>query len=137
SRADLPCGWVAGDDEFGRCAALRAGLRGRGLRYVLDVPSNTLIGDLEEPPAPGQRRPPWRRADAWAQALPQRRWRKVRLGAGAKGPKVVWAAEAWVQTKDADGRVGPRERLGVIRPTGPEPQTGDTGSKGARGVPFD
>src|SRR5215475_7860028 len=29
--ADLPFGWVAGDDEFGRVSALRAGLRGRGL----------------------------------------------------------------------------------------------------------
>ena len=123
SRAELPCGWVAGDDEFGRCAAFRAGLRGRGLRYVLDVPSNTLIRDLEEPPAPGRRRPPWRRADTWAQALPRRRWRKVRLGAAAKGPKVVWAAEAWVQTKDEDGRVGPRERLVVIRTTDQAPQT--------------
>src|SRR3954454_21628559 len=36
--ADLPFGWVAGDDEFGRCAEFRAGLRRRRLRYVLDVP---------------------------------------------------------------------------------------------------
>jgi SRSO17 transposase len=136
SRADLPCGWVAGDDEFGRCAAFRAGLRGRGLRYVLDVPSNTLIRALEETPAPGQRRPPWRRADAWAQALPQRRWRKVRLGAGAKGPKVVWAAEAWVQTKDEDGCVGPRERLVVIRTTDREPQTWYTLSNTSADVPL-
>src|SRR5262245_12035291 len=34
ARADLPCGWVAGDDEFGRCAGWRAGLRRRRLRYV-------------------------------------------------------------------------------------------------------
>jgi len=136
SRADLPCGWVAGDDEFGRCVAFRAGLRGRGLRYVLDVPSNTLIRDLEESPVPGQRRPPWRRADAWAQALPQRRWRKVRLGAATKGPKVVWAAEAWVQTKDEDGGVGPRERLVVIRTTDREPQTWYTLSNTSADVPL-
>jgi SRSO17 transposase len=136
SRADLPCGWVAGDDEFGRCAAFRAGLRGRGLRYVLDVPSNTLIRDLEESRGPGRRRPPWRRAEAWAQALPQRRWRKVRLGAAAKGPKVVWAAEAWVQTKDEDGRVGPCERLVVIRTTDREPQTWYTLSNTSTDVPL-
>src|SRR5262245_5118735 len=46
SGAELPFAWVAGDDEFGRCTAFRAALRGRGLRYVLDVPSNTLIRDL-------------------------------------------------------------------------------------------
>jgi SRSO17 transposase len=136
SRAELPCGWVAGDDEFGRCAAFRAGLRGRGLRYVLDVPSNTLIRDLEETPAAGRRRPPWRRADAWAQALPRRRWRKVRLGAGAKGPKAVWAAEAWVQTKDEDGCVGPRERLVVIRTIDREPQTWYTLSNTSAEVPL-
>jgi SRSO17 transposase len=61
--ADLPFGWVAGDDELGRASAFRAGLRGRGLRYVLDVPCNTLIRDLEETPISGRRRPPWRRAD--------------------------------------------------------------------------
>jgi SRSO17 transposase len=136
SRAELPCGWVAGDDEFGRCAAFRAGLRGRGLRYVLDVPSNTLIRALAEMPAPGQRRPPWRRADAWAQALPPRRWRKVRLGAAAKGPKVVWAAEAWVQTKDEDGGVGPRERLVVIRTADREPRTWYTLSNTSADVPL-
>jgi hypothetical protein len=67
---DLRFGWVAGDDEFGRVSTLRAGLRGRGPRYVLDVPSNTLIRDLKETPAPDRRRPPWRRADDWAKALP-------------------------------------------------------------------
>src|SRR5262249_3304394 len=71
---DLPFGWVAGDDEFGRVSALRAGMRGRGLRYVLDVPSNTLLRDLAETPAPGRLRPPWWRADDWAKALPQHRW---------------------------------------------------------------
>jgi SRSO17 transposase len=115
SGPDLPFGWVAGDDEFGRVAALRAELRQRRLRYVLDVPANTLIRDLDEPPAAGKRRPPWRRVDAWAQAQPASRWCKLTRGDGAKGPKVVRALEAWVQTKDEGGRVGPRERLVVIR----------------------
>src|SRR5436190_905951 len=120
--ADLPFGWVAGDDEFGRCAEFRAELRRRHLRYVLDVPCNTLIRDLGEAPAPGKRWPPWRRADAWAQALPAGRWRKVRLGDGSKGPKVVWAAEAWVQAKDEDGCAGPRERLVVLRTVDTDPR---------------
>jgi SRSO17 transposase len=123
SGPDLLFGWVAGDDEFGRCAAFRAELRQRRLRYVLDVPCNTLVRDLEEAPAQGHRRPPWRRADEWAAAQPNLRWRKLQLGAGSKGPKVVWAAEAWVQTKDEDGRVGRRERLVVIRTVDREPQS--------------
>jgi SRSO17 transposase len=134
--AGLPYGWVAGDDEFGRVTALRAGLRGRGLRYVLDVPSNTLIRDLEEIPVPGRHRPPWRRVDDWAKALPRHRWRKIRLGAGSKGPKVAWATEARVQTKDQDGRVGPRERLVVIRTADREPRTWYTLSNAPADIPL-
>jgi SRSO17 transposase len=119
----LPFGWVAGDDEFGRCAAFRSALRERRLRYVLDVPCNTLIRDLDESPAPGKRRPPWRRVDAWAKAQPRGRWRKVRLGDGSTGPKVLWAAEASVQAKDEDGSIGPRERLVVLRTVDREPQS--------------
>jgi len=115
SAADLPFGWVTGDDEFGRAAEFRAELRQRRWRYVLDVPANTLIRDLGEAPAAGKQRPPWRHVDAWAKAQPSTAWRKFTRGNGAKGPKVVRALEAWVQTKDEGGRVGPRERLVVIR----------------------
>jgi SRSO17 transposase len=136
SAGPLPSGWVAGDDEFGRCSEFRAQLRLRRRRYVLDVPCNTSIRDLGEAPACGRRRPPWRRADEWAQAQPRRRWRKVRLGPGAKGPKVVWAAEAWVQTRDEDGRVGPRERLVVIRTVDQEPRVWYTLSNAPAPVPL-
>jgi SRSO17 transposase len=122
SGPDLPFAWVAGDDEFGRCAAFRAELRRRRRQYVLDVPCNTLIRDLGEIPTEGHRRPPWRRVDAWAEAQPKSRWRKLHLGASSKGPKVVRALETWVQTKDEDGRVGRRERLVVIRTVNEEPQ---------------
>jgi SRSO17 transposase len=123
SGPDLPFGWVAGDDELGRCTQFRAELRRRRLQYVLDVPCNTLVRDLSEEPAPGRRVPPWRRVDEWARLQPRWRWRKVRLGAGSKGPKVLWAIEAWVQTKDEDGCVGPRERLVVLRTVDREPQS--------------
>jgi SRSO17 transposase len=136
SGPDLPFAWVAGDDEFGRCAALRAELRRRRLQYVLDVPCNTQIRDLGEAPAGGRRRPPWRRVDAWAQAQPGSRWHKVRLGAGSKGPKAVRALEAWVQTRDEDGRVGRRERLLVIRTVGREPRCWYALSNGGAEVPL-
>lgn len=133
--ADLPFAWVAGDDEFGRASAFRAQLRLRRLRYVLDVPANTLIRDLNETPAPGKRRPPWRRVDAWAQAQPSSRWQKVQVGDGSKGPKVVRALDARVQTKDEDGRVGPAERLVVIRTVDCEPQRWYTLSNAPAAVP--
>jgi SRSO17 transposase len=122
SGADVPFGWVAGDDEFGRVSAFRGELRRRRLRYVLDVPANTAIRDLGEAPPPGRRVPPWRRVDEWAQAQPASHWRRLVLGDGAKGPKVVRAVEAWVQARDEDGCVGPRERLVVIRSVATEPR---------------
>jgi SRSO17 transposase len=136
SGAAVPFGWVAGDDEFGRASAFRAELRVRRLRYVLEVPANTLVRDLDEGPAPGRRVPPWRRVDEWAQAQPASRWRRLVLGAGAKGPKVVRAAEAWVQTKDEDGCVGPRERLVVIRSEAQQPQTWYTLSNAPKEIPL-
>jgi len=131
---DVPFGWVAGDDEFGRASGFRAELRQRRLRYVLDVPANTSIRDLDEAPPPGRRRPPWRRVDEWALAQPASRWRKLVLGDGARGPKVVWALEAWVQTRDEDGGVGPRERLVVLRSVAPEPRVWYTLSNAAAEV---
>ncbi len=136
SGPDLPFAWVVGDDEFGRCAPFRAGLRQRRLQYVMDVPCNTLIRDLDEIPTDGHRRPPWRRVDTWAQAQPQSRWRKIRLGAGSKGPKVVWALEAWVQTKDEEGCVGRRERLVVIRTVDREPRCWYTLSNAGAEIPL-
>ena len=130
-----PAGWRA-TTSSAACSEFRAELRHRRRRYVLDVPCNTSIRDLGEAPAAGRRRPPWRRADEWAKAQPRRRWRKVRLGAGAKGPKVVRAAEAWVQTKDEDGRVGPRERLVVIRTVDQEPRVWYTLSNAPAAVPL-
>ncbi len=128
ARIDLPAGWIAGDDEFGRCSALRAELRLRGLRYVLDVPCNTLVRD------PAQRRPPRRpggrplvplfeRVDGWVARQPAGRWRKVKVRDGEKGPLEVQVLLATVQTKDEGGVVGPRERLAVIKSCEKHPQT--------------
>src|SRR3954453_3190024 len=56
-RKELPHAWVTGDDERGRPADFRAWLRRHDERYVLDVPCNTSVRDLE------CRRPRRRRAD--------------------------------------------------------------------------
>jgi len=137
SAADVPFGWIAADDEFGRVSALRAALRWRRLRYVLDVPCNTSIRDLANVPASGRPRPPWQGVDAWTAAQPASRWRKIRVGDGAKGPKVVRALEAWVQTKDEDGGAGPRERLVVIRTVDREPRVWYTLSNAPADVPLE
>jgi len=128
ARADLPGGWVAGDDEFGRCSELRAALRQRRLRYVLDVPCNTLVRDLTErrpPTRPGgsPRLPPFERVDRWAARQPAGRWRKVKVRDGEKGPITVRVLLATVQTKDEDGCAGPSERLAVLRSCEKRPRT--------------
>ena len=45
----VPHGWVTGDDELGRHTQFRHELRERGERYVLGVPCNTTMRDLEAP----------------------------------------------------------------------------------------
>jgi SRSO17 transposase len=120
----LPHGWVTGDDEFGRAGDFRAALRRRRERYVLDVPCDTTVRDLERRRPPrrkagvGRKREvPFRRADAWAASQPESRWERVTVRDGAKGPLVVDAMTVWVRAK-RDGRIGPEERLVVIRPVG-------------------
>jgi len=127
-RQELPGRWVAGDDEFGRCSALRGQLRLRQLRYVLDVPCNTLVRDLSErrPPSRPQgkpRRPLFERVDHWVDRQPKRRWRTVTGRDGDKGPLRVKVLLATVQVKDEDGCVGARERLAVFRSVADKPRT--------------
>jgi SRSO17 transposase len=124
----LPHGWVLGDDEFGRCTEFRGQLRLRKERYALDVPCNTSVRDLSErrrPTQPGgrPRLPVFERADHWAARQPKKRWKKIRLGGGEKGPREVRALWQRVQTKDEGGAVGPAERLVVIKSCEPKPRT--------------
>ena len=117
---DIPHAWVTGDDEFGRPSEFRAALRQRGERYVLDVPCNTLVRDLEvKPPRRKRKRGrkrkvPFERADEWAKRQPASRWKRMLVRAGEKGPLEVEAMTVRVQTKQ-EGRVGPEERLVVTR----------------------
>jgi SRSO17 transposase len=120
----LTHGWVAGDDEFGRASEFRAALRLRGERYVLDVPCNTTARDLERRRPPrkragvGRKREvPFVRADAWAASQPESRWERITVRDGEKGPLVVDAMTVRVRSKQ-EGRIGPEERLVVIRPVG-------------------
>src|SRR5262245_35139523 len=128
ARGGLPAGWVVGDDEFGRASALREALRLRRLRYVLDVPCNTLVRDPAERRAPSRpggkpRVMPFERVDQWAARQPAGRWRKAKVRDGEKGPAEVKVLLATVQTKDEDGRVGPRERLVALRTCEKKPKT--------------
>lgn len=120
----LPHGWIVGDDELGRAAEFRAGMRQRAERYVLDVPCNTTVRDLERRRPPrkkagvGRRREvPFVRADTWAAKQPESRWERIEVRDGEKGPLKVDAMGVRVRTKQ-DRHVGPEERLVVIRSVG-------------------
>ena len=128
ARATLPGRWVVGDDELGRCSALRAALRQRRLSYVLDVPCNTLVREVAERHAPRgsdgrTQRPAFERVDQWVARQPKGRWREVTVRDGEKGPQRVKVLLATVQTKDEDGTLGARERLAVLRSCEATPQT--------------
>lgn len=90
----LPHGWIAGDDEMGRPYWFRRRLEQLAERYLLAVPSTTLMRDQEvnPPAARGRgRRPkrPWQRVDQWSAALPADAWTTIDVRDGAKGPLVV------------------------------------------------
>ena len=117
---DLPHAWVAGDDEMGRPAGFRRELRGRGERYLLGVPSNTLIRDRDVPPpeyAGRGRRPktPFARLDRWRSRVPEGGWVMIEVRDGAKGPLVIEAIKRPVQARTATGGTGPEELLLVTR----------------------
>jgi SRSO17 transposase len=120
----LPHGWIVGDDELGRAAEFRAALRQCGERYVLDVPRSTTVRDLEQRRPPrkkagvGRRREvPFVRADVWAARQPESRWERIPVRDGEKGPLEVDATIVSVRTKQ-DRRIGPEERLVVMRAVG-------------------
>jgi SRSO17 transposase len=140
--AGLPHAWVIGDDEFGRASAFRQWLRRRGERYVLDVPSNTTIRDLE------RRRPPRRRAgvgrkrevpfcrvDVWAARQPAARWSRFTVRDGEKGPLEVEAMTVRVRARQ-ERRIGSEERLLVARTVEARPQTSYSLSNAAPDIPL-
>lgn len=94
---------------------------------MLDVPCNTHIRDLEarRPPrkrAHGgvKREVPFVRVDRWARKLPADRGTRLTVRDGDKGPLEVEAVSARMCARHLR-RIGPEERLLVIRTVGPEP----------------
>jgi SRSO17 transposase len=116
----VPHSWVTGDDELGRHTRFRAALRERGERYVLGVPCNTTVRDLEAPLPVYQgrgRRPkaPWQSVTQWRQSLPLHAWRRLTVRDGEKGPVEIELVTRRVQTQIERKRTGPDEWLVVTR----------------------
>jgi SRSO17 transposase len=116
----VPHGWVTGDDELGRHTGFRKELRERGERYVLGVPCNTMIRDLEAPLPVYQgrgRRPkaPWQSVSAWRKSLDSQGWARLTVRDGEKGPVGTQMIKRCVQTRLDRKRTGPEEWLVVTR----------------------
>ena len=100
----LPHAWIAGDDEMGRSACFRRDLNNLGERYLLAVPSNMLIRDLDAPVPEYQGRGavskrPFERVDRWRDALSGEAWTRINVRDGDKGPLEVEVATCRVRTK--------------------------------------
>jgi len=119
-KAALPHRWIAGDDEMGRPYWFRRRLAALHERYLLAVPSNTSIRDLETalPEYGGKgRRPtrPWHSVQAWSEALDASAWQRLDVRDGAKGPLVVEIVKRRVVSRHHRRQQGDEELLAVIR----------------------
>lgn len=75
--AQIPACWVTADEVYGANTAFRAGLRARGVGYVLAVACDQHV-------ATGAGRA---RVDELVASLPRRAWQRYSAGNGAKGPR--------------------------------------------------
>jgi SRSO17 transposase len=119
-RQSVPHAWVAGDDEMGRSTRFRRDLDELGEQYLLAVPSNTTVRDLEEkmPQASGrgrQRKAPFRQVRKWLDAFAQAAWSRIIVRDTEKGPLEVEILKRRVQARTEQRKVGPEEILIVIR----------------------
>lgn len=116
----LPHAWITGDDELGRPAWFRRELRDRNEPYLLAVPCNTIIRDLEIPPPEysGTGRPAKRpsfRVDRWVAERSDDDWTAIEVRDGEKGPLTVEALKRHVETGVRGRPTVAEEVLVVIR----------------------
>lgn len=116
----LPHAWVTGDDEMGRPMDFRLKLRSRGERYLLAVPSNTLVRDIDAPPPEYSGRGrypknPFMRVDRWCSIQPESAWTTIEVRDAEKGPLTTDVMKCCVQARTPTGGTGLEEVLFVTR----------------------
>ncbi len=105
---------------MGRSSRFRAELRRLNERYLLAVPSNTTVRDLEGQAPEWSGRGPhpkraFEQARAWSKALPPKAWRRIEVGDGERGPQFVELVATRVLARTDRRGIGPEELLVVIR----------------------
>jgi len=117
--AYLPHSWIAGDDEMGRSSRFRRDLRALGKQYLLAVPSNSGIRDLDSPPPAygGRGQPPkqpFKRVDLWRDSLDKKAWTRIDVRDGEKGPLVLEIVKRRVVARTERSRHDPTEELLIV-----------------------
>lgn len=108
---DLPHRWIVGDDEFGRPSEFRDRLADRGEPYLLDVPATVRV--RKPPHWPGSA-VTWKTVAKRARNQAPKKWRRVLLRQGEKGPVFVEAFATRVETSRKGGATR-LETLLVVR----------------------
>lgn len=111
----LPHQWITGDDEMGRPYWFRLHLDGLSETYLLAVPSDTLVRDLEADLPARKRKQPWQRVDQWVACCGKDAFAEIDVRDGAKGPLLVEVAKRRVIGRTHRRQEGHPEVLVVIR----------------------
>ena len=116
----LPHQWITGDDEMGRPYWFRRHLDLLGEQYLLAVPCNTTVRDLEvDPPAYSGRgrypKRPWIRVDRLTATLEEEDWIKIDVRDGSKGPIIIEAVKRRVMSRTDKRQEGHEETFVAIR----------------------
>ena len=119
--ATVPYEWFVGDEDFGRPAGFRAGLRDRKKLYAIEIASNTHVRPVRQDRRGGAVAGTEQRVSDLARTLKRGSWNRVFVKAGTKEPLYVQAADVVVKTKAEGARTfDVDERLIVIRTMGPK-----------------
>jgi len=115
----FPHKWIVGDDEMGKVPWFRRSLRDLNEPYMLAVPSNILIADLDAPvmiceECGEEHERPFINVRDWAKRLPKRRWTKVKVREGHKGCLSVNLVKCRVRAM-IENEIGDEETLIVSR----------------------
>jgi SRSO17 transposase len=113
-RQGVPMRWVTGDEVYGDAPELRAAISAAGRWYVMGVRSPTPVWlerpAVDEPGEQGRPRTKARLAEGAAAAIPvvavvaawsERRWQRLTVTEGSKGPRTYdWAYQRVIESRD-------------------------------------
>ena len=116
---EFPHAWVAGDDEMGKVPWFRRELRARNESYMLAVPSNILVQDLDAknevcPKCGEEYDRPFVAIREWMKTVPKKKWKKIKVRQGHKGWLTVTLAKCHVRAK-IENEIGEEETLIVSK----------------------